>query len=87
MFEIEDLIAAIYEKEEGEEPDIEEFDSWDYLDARYGCDYQAFADIVEKLIDFTPVLKSPLTGTLSHCFEIIENKDTRLFRAIIKKNI
>ena len=87
IFEIEDLIAAIYEKEEGEEPDMEEFDSLNYLDAKYGCDYQTFADIVGDLIDFTPVLKSPLTGTLSHCFGVIENPKTGLFRAIVKKDI
>lgn len=64
IFEIEDLIAAIYEKEEGEEPDMEEFDSLDYLNTKYGCDYQTFIDIVgDLIIDFTPVLKSPLTGT------------------------
>lgn len=87
IFEIEDLIAAIYEKEEGEEPDMEKFDSLDYLDTKYGCDYQTFADIVEDLIDFTPVLKSPITGSLSHCFGVIENPETGLFTAIVKKNI
>ena len=85
IFEIEDLIQAIYEKEEGDIP--EDFDSSDFIYNVFGCDYQAFADIVEKLIDFTPVLKSPLTGTLSHCFGITENPETGLFKAIVKKDI
>lgn len=87
MFEIEDLITAIYEKEEGKEPDTEKFDSWDYLVTKYGCDYETFANIVEELLEFTPILKSPITGTLSHCFGVIEDKNTGLFRAIIKKDI
>lgn len=85
IFEIEDLIQAIYEKEEGDIP--EDFDSSEFIYAIFGCDYQVFTDIVEKLIDFTPVLESPLTGTLSHCFGVIENPKTGLFRAIVKKDI
>lgn len=85
IFEIEDLIQAIYEREEGDVP--EDFDSSDFIYSIFGCDYQTFADIVEELIEFTPVLKSPITGTLSHCFGVIENPETGLFKAIIKKDI
>ena len=87
IFELEDLIQHIYEKVEDEEPNLEEFDSSEYIYSRYGCDYESFAGIVEDLLDFTPVLKSPLTGTLSQCFGVIENPETGLFRAIVKKNI
>lgn len=85
IFEIEDLIQAIYEREEGDIP--EDFDSFEFIYNVFGCDYQAFADIVEKLIDFTPVLESPITGTLSHCFGVVENPETGLFKAIVKKDI
>jgi len=85
IFEIEDLIQAIYEREEGDVP--EDFDSSEFIYDTFGCDYQTFVNIVEELIEFTPVLKSPLTGTLSHCFGVIENKDTGLFIAIVKKDI
>lgn len=85
IFEIEDLIQAIYERVKGEIP--EDFDSSDFIYGAFGCDYQTFADIVEELIEFTPVLKSPITRTLSHCFGVIEDKDTGLFRAIVKKDI
>lgn len=85
IFEIEDLIQAIYERREGEIP--EDFDSSDFIYDVFGCDYQTFVDIVEELIEFTPVLKSPITGTLSYCLGVIENKDTGLFVAIVKKDI
>ena len=85
IFEIEDLIQAMYERKEGEIP--EDFDSSDFIYGVFGCDYQTFVDIVEELLEFTPVLKSPITGTLSHCFGVIENPETGLFRAIVKKDI
>ena len=54
----------------------------------YCCeDFDRFYELINDLLKFTPVLKSPLTGTLSHCFGVIENKDTGLFRAIVKKDI
>lgn len=87
IFEVEDLVQYIYEKVEGKEPNMDEFNSDTYLNDRYGIDIITFSTIVEDLIDFTPVLKSPLTGTLNHCFGVIENPETGLFRAIVKKNI
>ena len=54
----------------------------------YCCeDFDRFCELINDLLKFTPVLKSPLTGTFSHCFGVIENKDTGLFRAIVKKDI
>ena len=54
----------------------------------YCCeDFKRFCELIDDLLKFTPILKSPLTGTLSHCFGVIENKDTGLFRAIVKKDI
>lgn len=85
IFEVDDLVQYIYEKAENKEPNLNEFDSDTYLTERYGIDFITFSAIVADLIDFTPLLKSPLTGTLSHCFGVIENKDTGLFRAIVKK--
>lgn len=87
IFEVEDLVQYIYEKVEGEEPNMDEFDSDTYLNDRYGIDLITFSAVVADLIDFTPVLKSPLTGTLSHCFGVIENPETGIFLAIIKKDI
>lgn len=54
----------------------------------YCCeDFERFCELIDDLLKFTPVLRSPITGTLSHCFGVIENKDTGLFRAIVKKDI
>ena len=87
IFEVDDLIQHIYEKVEGKEPNMDEFDSDTYLNDRYGVDFITFSAIVADLLDFTSVLKSPITGTLSHCFGVIENPETGLFKAIVKKDI
>lgn len=59
-----------------------------YIYEHYSCeDFGDFCELINDLLKLTPVLKSPLTGTLSHCFGVIENKDTGLFRAIVKKDI
>lgn len=87
IFEVEELVRYLYEKVEEEEPNLDEFDADKYLLERYSIDLLTFTVIVNDLIDFTPILKSPLTGTLSHCFGIIGNKETGLFIATVKKDI
>lgn len=81
-FDLEELVRTMADK-----LDDERFDSDTYLNDEYGIDITVFNYIVEDLLPFTPVLKSPLTGKLSHCFGIIENPETGLFRAIIKKDV
>lgn len=81
-FDLEELVQTM-----AGYSDDENFDSDDYLNTIYGIDITTFNRIVEDLLPFTPVLKSPLTGKLSHCFGIIENPETGLFRAIIKKDV
>ena len=87
IFEVEELVQYIYEKVEGKEPNLDEFNADTYLLERYSIDLITFTVIVNDLIDFTPILKSPLTGTLSHCFGIIGNEETGLFIATVKKDI
>ena len=87
IFEVEELVQYIYEKVEGKEPNLDEFNADAYLLERYSIDLITFTVIVNDLIDFTPILKSPLTGTLSHCFGVLENPETGLFKAIVKKDI
>lgn len=59
-----------------------------YIYDYYCCeDFERFCKLIDDLLKFTPVSKSPLTGTLRHCFEVMENKDTGLFKIIIKKDI
>lgn len=82
IFETEELVQTMTE-----ELNYEDFDANIYLYNRYGIDLVTFTRIVEHLIDFSPVLKSPITGTISHCFGEIENTETRLFREIVKKDI
>lgn len=81
-FDLEELVQTMAGK-----LDDERFDADTYLDDKYGIDITVFNYIVEDLLPFTPILKSPLTGKLSHCFGLIENPETGLFRAIIKKDV
>ena len=86
-----ELIRELYRINNPDDKDTDELcDDFleNYVYDYYCCeDFEKFYELIDDLLRFTPVLKSPLTGTLSHCFGVIENKDTGLFRAIIKKDI
>ena len=89
--DIYELIRELYRMNIPSDADVDELCD-DYLEnfvyEYYCCEgFEGFCKLINDLLRFTPVLKSPLTGTLSHCFGVIENKDTGLFRAIIKKDI
>lgn len=48
-----------------------------YVYDYYCCeDFERFCELIDDLLEFTPLLESPLTGTLSHCFGVIENENT-----------
>ena len=81
VFELQELLDDLFELDSPPE------DYDDLLFNAYGIDFETFGVIIDDLINYTPVLKSPLTGTISHCFGVIENPETGLFRAIIKKDI
>jgi hypothetical protein len=86
-----ELIRELYRINNPDDEDTDELRD-DFLENYvydYCCceDFEKFYELIDDLLRFTPVLKSPLTGTLSHCFGVIEDKDTGLFRAIIKKDI
>jgi len=86
-----ELIRELYRINNPDDKDADELcDDFleNYVYDYYCCeDFEKFYELIDDLLRLTPILKSPLTGTLSHCFGVIENKDTGLFRAIIKKDI
>ena len=90
-YDIYELIRELYRINNPKDENVDELTD-DFLEQytyeHYGCeDFEKFCELINDLLEFTPILKSPLTDTLSHCFGVIENKDTGLFRAIIKKDI
>ena len=89
--DIHELIRELYRLNNPKDEDIDELTD-DFLEnytyEYYNCeDFERFCELIYDLLRFTPVLKSPLTGTFSHCFGVIENKNSGLFRAIVKKDI
>lgn len=89
--DVYELIRELYRINNPKDEDVDELcDDFleNYIYDYYCCeDFGRFCELINDLLRFTPLLKSPLTGTLSHCFGVIENKDTGLFRAIVKKDI
>ena len=53
-----------------------------FLYETFSIDFDNFMKLMEDIIKFAPVLKSPLTGTFHHCLGI--QHDSGLFQAIIK---
>lgn len=90
-YDIYELIRELYRINNPKDEDIDELcDDFleNYIYDYYCCeDFERFCELINDLLKLTPVLKSPLTGTLSHCFGVIENPNTGLFRAIIKKDL
>ena len=89
--DVYELIRELYRVNNPKDEDADKLTD-DFLenyvyDYYYCVDFERFCELIDNLLKFTPVLKSPLTGTLSHCFGVIENKNTGLFRAVIKKDI
>lgn len=89
--DVYELIRELYRINNPDDEDTDELtDDFleNYIYDYYCCeDFEKFYELIDDLLRFTPVLKSPLTGTLSHCFGVIEDKNTGLFRAIVKKDI
>ena len=90
-YDIYELIRELYRINNPKDEDVDELcDDFleNYIYDYYCCeDFERFRELINDLLGLTPVLKSPLTGTLSHCFGVIENPNTGLFRAIIKKDL
>ena len=90
-YDIYELIRELYRINNPKDEDVDELcDDFleNYIYDYYCCeDFERFRELISDLLGLTPVLKSPLTGTLSHCFGVIENPNTGLFRAIIKKDL
>lgn len=90
-YDVYELIRELYRINNPDDKNTDELtDDFleNYVYDYYCCeDFERFCELINDLLKLTPVLKSPLTGTLSHCFGVIEQKDTGLFRAIVKKNI
>lgn len=81
-----ELVREIFRKLHPDDV-VEEMTDWQLMEWVYGRfdfgDWDEVVSFINLLIDFTPVLKSPLTGELYHCLGI-QNK-SGLFTAIIKK--
>lgn len=45
----------------------------------FGVDFEQFEQIAEALLNFTPLVESPISGDVYHCFADIKNQ-----RAILK---
>ena len=90
-YDIYELIRELYRINNPKDEDVDELcDDFleNYIYDYYCCeDFERFRELINDLLKLTPVLKSPLTGTLSHCFGVIEDRNTGLFRAIIKKDL
>lgn len=90
-YDIYELIRELYRINNPKDEDVDELcDDFleNYIYDYYCCeDFERFRELINDLLKLTPVLKSPLTGTLSHCFGVIENPNTGLFKAIIKKDL
>lgn len=90
-YDVYELIRELYRINNPKDEDVDELcDDFleNYIYDYYCCeDFERFSELINDLLRLTPVLKSPLTGTLSHCFGVIEDQNTGLFRAIIKKDL
>lgn len=54
----------------------------DELNEKYGIDFATYCQIVQDLLPFTPVVRSPLTNKDFHAF-VVHEKDNS--RAILKQ--
>lgn len=57
----------------------------DALEEKFGIDFDTFENIADTLINYTPIVKTPLTDTPVHGFVIKE--EGNLFRFIVKKKV
>lgn len=85
VWDVYDFVREIYKKENPEEADnIGESELEDYLYDRFEFgNFYNFVEFMTKLMDFVPVLESPLTKEYHHCLGI--QHENGLFEAILKK--
>lgn len=69
-----EVAAHLLEIDMSNDPDMDE-KIHNGLVERFGVDYDTFDGIVQALLPMTPVLQSPLTGALNHCFGFVYEGD------------
>lgn len=85
IWDVYEFVREIYRKENPEEADeVGDIKLEEYLYEKFEFEsFDGFVKFISELMDFVPVLKSPLTKEYHHCLGI-QNEDG-LFIAILKK--
>ena len=87
MIDIYELIRELYRINNPDDEDIDNLtDTFleNYTYDYYECEnFDRFCKLIDNLLELTPLLKSPLTGQLYHCFGTLESSG--IFCVIIKK--